>query len=66
MISTQHPRWCSPFHCVIFTTSQRTGPNPNHSTPTRGQCLFQWVRVDFDDTPGTVRLDLIDPLRVAA
>lgn len=66
MFATQHPRWCSPFHCVPFDdlTTHRSEPKPLETSD--GTVLFQWVRVDFDDQPGIVRLDLINPVQVAA
>lgn len=58
----QCPRWCSSWHCVSLddTTIHRSEPRTVQTVS--GPVTVGWFRIDVDDIPGTVRLEVLpDP-----
>lgn len=57
-----HPRWCSPWTCIALDDTQIHRSEPRTVQTSDGQVTVGWFRIDVDDIPGTVRLEVLpDP-----
>lgn len=57
-----HPRWCSSWHCLSLDDTVIHRSVPRTVQTSDGQVTVGWFRIDVDDIPGTVRLEVLpDP-----
>lgn len=57
-----HPRWCSDQRCQSLDDTLIHRSEPRTVLTSNGQVTVGWFRIDVDDIPGTVRLEVLpDP-----
>lgn len=58
----KHPRWCSNGHCLSLDDTLIHRSEPRTVQSSNGAVTVGWFRIDVDDIPGTVRLEVLpDP-----